>query len=369
MQMSLNTKREEIKKLEDKAHMKEEALERSEKMLEDDASKFDEFLRKNDKEAHKAFKGADKEIKDKQEKIEELKKLNIEASKIYSEISKLKDRLVECEKYKTFLLEVSRDRRGEKSSAEGGVDQEGTSDHSEEVQTKLPFTDPEQLLGVFAQKEEENLFLIEIIQRGEEELEQLRRRYAASKEEMKAKTEEVQKNIKEIDSKINYQTSKINSLRSNPAVGDLKGENNTALVKASMRKLDGKIKAVYSACFKDLESDPLTMLKEIEVKVDTFIDYILSIPEVKRKILEQRKENERRAYNREVKKAEMERVNAERAEKAAARAKAETYKKIGKSLMPRINLKKYKKKAEIHDESADVEKLEYQKYFTDSAMT
>ncbi|GAB5365959.1 hypothetical protein AAMO2058_001103300, partial [Amorphochlora amoebiformis] len=90
MQMSLNTKQAEIKKLVDKAQMKDEALERSEKMLEEDASKFDEFLKKNDQEAHKAFKAAGREIKDKREKIEELKKLNIETTKIENEISKLK---------------------------------------------------------------------------------------------------------------------------------------------------------------------------------------------------------------------------------------------------------------------------------------
>ena len=56
VQMSLDTKREEIRKLEEKAQMKEEALQRSEQMLEEDAMRFDAFLKENDKKAHDAIK-------------------------------------------------------------------------------------------------------------------------------------------------------------------------------------------------------------------------------------------------------------------------------------------------------------------------
>ena len=61
VQMSLDTKREEIRKLEEKAQMKEEALKKSEQMLEEDAIRFDTFLKENDKKAHEAIKKAAKE--------------------------------------------------------------------------------------------------------------------------------------------------------------------------------------------------------------------------------------------------------------------------------------------------------------------
>lgn len=47
-QMSLDIKREEIAKLEQKASQKEEALKKSELMLEEDAIRFDAFLKEND---------------------------------------------------------------------------------------------------------------------------------------------------------------------------------------------------------------------------------------------------------------------------------------------------------------------------------
>ena len=45
VQMSLDTKKEEIRKLEEKAKLKEEALRKSELMLEADAIRFDKFLK------------------------------------------------------------------------------------------------------------------------------------------------------------------------------------------------------------------------------------------------------------------------------------------------------------------------------------
>merc|ERR1719155_18636 len=76
VQMSLDTKREEIRKLEEKAQMKEEALKKSELMLEEDAIRFDTFLKENDKKAHEAIKKAERETKLKTDKVQEIKKLN-----------------------------------------------------------------------------------------------------------------------------------------------------------------------------------------------------------------------------------------------------------------------------------------------------
>ncbi|KAH8077225.1 hypothetical protein JL720_10191 [Aureococcus anophagefferens] len=75
VQMSLDTKREEIRKLEEKAQMKEEALKKSEQMLEEDAIRRP-FLKENDKKAHEAIKKAEKETKLKTDKVQEIKRLN-----------------------------------------------------------------------------------------------------------------------------------------------------------------------------------------------------------------------------------------------------------------------------------------------------
>ena len=103
VQMSLDTKREEIRKLEEKAQMKEEALKKSEQMLEEDAIRFDTFLKENDKKAHDAIKDAEKETKLKQDKVQEIKKLNQAIQMVQSDMSKHKEALEDCLKYKEFL--------------------------------------------------------------------------------------------------------------------------------------------------------------------------------------------------------------------------------------------------------------------------
>ncbi|CAM9264981.1 unnamed protein product [Ectocarpus fasciculatus] len=103
VQMSLDTKREEIRKLEEKAQMKEEALERSEQMLEEDAMRFDAFLKENDKKAHDAIKKAEEETKKKQEKALEIKRLTQQIQALSSEMSKHKEALEDCLRYKAFL--------------------------------------------------------------------------------------------------------------------------------------------------------------------------------------------------------------------------------------------------------------------------
>lgn len=107
VQMSLDTKREEIRKLEEKAQLKEEALKKSELMLEEDAVRFDTFLKENDKKAHEAIKRAEKETKAKAEKVQEIKKLNQQIQLVQSDMSKLTEQLQDCLQYKAFLDELT----------------------------------------------------------------------------------------------------------------------------------------------------------------------------------------------------------------------------------------------------------------------
>jgi len=103
VQMSLDTKRAEIRKLEERAQQREEALRKSEQMLEEDALRFDQFLKDNDQKAVQAIKKAESETKAKAEKVQEIKKLNAQITQIKSEMSKFEEQLEDCRKYKSFL--------------------------------------------------------------------------------------------------------------------------------------------------------------------------------------------------------------------------------------------------------------------------
>mmetsp|Transcript_75871 Transcript_75871/g.173697 ORF Transcript_75871/g.173697 Transcript_75871/m.173697 type:complete len:602 (+) Transcript_75871:140-1945(+) len=103
VQMSLNVKRQEILKLDEKTRMKEQALNKSQQMLEEDVTRFDTFLQANDAKAHKAMKVAEEKTKEKQERMQKIKQMKQQISAIQSEISKNKEQKEECIKYKEFL--------------------------------------------------------------------------------------------------------------------------------------------------------------------------------------------------------------------------------------------------------------------------
>merc|ERR1711904_594095 len=103
VQMSLDVKKAEILKLDEKAKMKDDALKKSQAMLDEDVTRFDTFLQANDAKAHKAMKQAEDMTKKKQEKMQKIKQLQSQISAIQSEISKHKEQKEECLKYKVFL--------------------------------------------------------------------------------------------------------------------------------------------------------------------------------------------------------------------------------------------------------------------------
>jgi len=107
VQMSLDVKKAEILKLDEKAKMKEDALKKSQAMLDEDVTRFDTFLQANDAKAHKAMKQAEDMTKEKQARMQRIKQLKSQISVIQSEISKHKEQKEECIKFKTFLEKLT----------------------------------------------------------------------------------------------------------------------------------------------------------------------------------------------------------------------------------------------------------------------
>merc|ERR1719486_257660 len=107
VQMNLDVKNAEIKKLVEKAIQKDEALKKSQQMLDEDVSRFDAFLQNNDQKAHKAMKDAEEETKKKQERLQRIKHLKSQLSAVQSEISKHREQKEECMKYKSFLTKLT----------------------------------------------------------------------------------------------------------------------------------------------------------------------------------------------------------------------------------------------------------------------
>jgi len=107
VQMSLDVKKAEILKLDERAKQKEEALKKSQLMLEEDVNRFDAFLESNDKKAHAALKNAEEMTKKKQEALQRIKLLKSQLSALQSEIAKHREQKDECMRYRTFLEDLT----------------------------------------------------------------------------------------------------------------------------------------------------------------------------------------------------------------------------------------------------------------------
>jgi len=394
VQMSLDTKREEIRKLEEKAQMKEEALKKSELMLEEDAIRFDTFLKENDKKAHEAIKRAEAETKAKQDKVQQIKKLNQQIQMIQSDQSKLKEQLEDCQKHKEFLdnltppeffseqKQIKRKRQEErlqkrrearlksweeacsKARAEAEakeraererLEKEGRvkkkSDKSNKKELNLPakpdpeadtlsssgteipmyFTKPLQLLDLFTALEESNLFLIQNSQETEQALEELKQNYKVTKTTLNKKTDQLRGNIEQLQTQIGGQTALASVLQSR-ANTKTGGEDTQVKWVADLHE---KVIEVYKLCGFDADSNPSTlfMLTELEARLEDLRSAIEQMPEeyILKSLKE--KEKERRERVRQERMAQQQKMYEERMKKSLQRSMQAPKKRKGRQVM------------------------------------
>lgn len=418
VQMALDTKREEIRKLEEKALLKEEALRKSELMLEEDAIRFDTFLKENDKKAHEAIKEAEAKSKIKQEKNAELKKLQQQSQIMSTDIQKLKEQVEDCETYKNFLDELTptdyieqqkekireekreqlykeyvlklgawqaeRDRLYadyEKAKEESRrkyrkkgeeiplpvIPPEPTFDPTiinnmviDEDQIPMYFQEPSQLLEIFSNLEESNLFLIQNTQQSEQALDDLQHQVIDTEKIMKRKTDDLNTNINELMGQISVEDKKAKEMK-DKSLGREGDKDQEEL----LNQLTAKICDVYTSCGFDASANPstLTMLTELEAKLDELLlkmdemdpDYVMSS--------EKEKEKERRDQVRAERLKIQQEAYLERLNKAMERAQMPIQKKTGKQVMFRsapTHSRKRKKPEDVNNQA----KIDEARYFT-----
>eukprot|EP00753_Platysulcus_tardus_P015583 PLAT5103.1.p1 GENE.PLAT5103.1~~PLAT5103.1.p1 ORF type:complete len:597 (-),score=356.24 PLAT5103.1:111-1901(-) len=417
VQMSLDTKREEIRKLEEKAQMKEEALKKSELMLEEDAIRFDTFLKENDKKAHEAIKKAEAETKLKAEKAQEIKKLNQQIQALQSEKAKLAEQLDDCIMYREFLdkltpadwfeeqRKLKRERQEarrvasfeaklaawEEAKAKAAQDaldaeaaereaaeREGRSyrrrgDRVRRAELALPpppvleeealessgddlpmyFTEPHKLLDIFTTLEESNLFLIQNSQETEQALEELKQNYEETRRKMDEKTRTLAENIEELKSQIRTEEQKAEELRR-------RAEASTGVdfQDELLAKLHGKVSEVYQKCGFDAEADPstLAMLTDLEVHLEELLAEIDTMPREYVLEAEQEKEKQRRERVREERMQILQQQYEERLKKSMKRSQEPVHKKTGKMIMFRSA--PLRKKVRREEEDADEDRAD-----------
>ncbi|KAJ7318888.1 hypothetical protein OS493_037220, partial [Desmophyllum pertusum] len=372
VQYSLGVKRDEMRKLEEIAQAEEKKLELAEQYLEEDAAMFDEFLKENDKNSVEAIKIAEAETKLKLEKVAEIKKINAQMMAIKSEISKNEDTLKEYMLYKQFLdsLTPQKAKQREKSSVNkkrisiissdrtssrasrkdsrtsskiGGSPQGKnqrsdaeespasvyeTDEEESDTEPDLYFGDPQQLLDIFAELEEQNLSLIQNSQETEEALEELRQTIKQTQERMNRETEILKGQIDFLNDAINREEERAKELEMKSKMfsyGEFKAEDQEKM----LQMLNKKVEEVYRNCIGDNEANisTLQMLTNIENRLEELFEQIEVMPPDRVEMAEKAKEKERRMRLREEK-MEQQRIHQEdRVRRALERAQAEPKKK------------------------------------------
>uniref|UniRef100_A0A674J111 Cilia and flagella associated protein 100 n=1 Tax=Terrapene triunguis TaxID=2587831 RepID=A0A674J111_9SAUR len=391
LQYAVAIKRDEIQKLESLAAEEEAKLEKAEQYLEKDAAMFDEFLKENDKNSAQALKTAEKETKAKIEKIIEIRELTGQMMSIQSEISKFEDTLKEYKKYKNFLYQLSpKEWREEyekkqmktkamKMSSEvkeekisispitpkGKFSQEvflpeprglglgvlgwccspragpeplgwnqGPSRAGPEPlgpglgDPELYFTDPQQLLQIFTELEEQNLSLIQNSQETEETLDELQHALTTTRSKMDREI----KQLKQLAA-----TLKASIIKEEETAADLElkarvfsfGEYKADVQDKMLVSLNKKVTEVYRRCIGENEANlgTLQLLTVIEHQLDDLLECLERVPQTKIEQAEKAKEKERRMRMRDEKVRQQRQLQEERVQRALARAQADIKKK------------------------------------------
>lgn len=428
VQMALDTKSQEIVKLEERAAQREAALKKSEEMLEDDHQRFEKFLKDNDDKAVKATKRAEAETKEKNDRVAEIKKLNARITAVKADINKHNEALSDCERYRSFLdgltppewfelqAQLKAQRRNERRQAfydrvrkaaekefnvahkalieeqrkdpkilqqwyEAGTP-DGPKPNLDEVRLKpedqqhydndsfdshedvpMYFKEPGQLLSIFTQLEENNLFLIQNSQETEEALDDLRSTFASTKERLDAETSALQMQIDKLSADIAEEESKATLLDSK--IKEKESSGGSAM-QSLLQDLNLKVQHVYGHAIQgekfDQNMNTLQMLVNIETTLDRLLRDLKTRDQRAVNRVEKDLERTRRRKRRDERELAKKKSDEAKSNKARERAMQETTTAAkGKPVMFRSErVRKQEEKEEVNNDDEE----EYKLFFT-----
>jgi hypothetical protein len=227
----------------------------------------------------------------------------------------------------------------------------------EERELPMYFTEPTQLLEVFTQLEEGNLFLIQNCQDIEQQLEELRQLHNDTSAAMAAETAALEAQMAALQAQLNAEDAKAAALRrkvateaegagagagAGTAAGGAKGDASADALDALLPELRARIVEVYERCgFRaNASSDTISMLTALEGKLETLLGEIALLEPEYVAAKEKEKERERRVRVREARLKAAQEAHEIRQRRMLERAQAPVVKRTGKPIMYRSLLPK-----------------------------
>ncbi|KAL7986137.1 hypothetical protein Chor_011303 [Crotalus horridus] len=256
------------------------------------------------------------------------------------------------------------------------------SDEDDDEVPELYFTDPQQLLQLFTELEEQNLSLIQNSQETEETLDELRHTLVNTRNKMDREIEQLKLLAVTLQANIVKEEETAADLELKARVfsfGEYKADVQVCIASSQLITLEPKdqkdkmlvslhrkVLEVYRRCIGENEANlgTLQMLTVIEHQLDDLLECLERVPPGKIEQAEKAKEKERRMRMREEKIRQQRQLQEERLQRALARAQADVKKKTGRRLIFRSEPPAFKEKEDEDQGLIDKEKEELLYYFT-----
>ena len=417
VEMKYRILKEEREKIYKRISNKEAALKRSEELLLHDTQRFTENIDRNKVLKEEAISQANLETQAKKDKEAEIKQMDQRKAAITAEISRNEEYLESLKKYKSFLDELAppnwRDRLNKNlqqkyelvkqewimrqnidEAQDSYLDVDAESQHSGGTQqssrkkrslagnkrTKLEkkfddlvargiidvfaeddeemyFKNPDELSGMLKELEDNNLFLIELIQEMDHQLEVAKSEFDNLHEDNEKKCEDLRKdkehlgwNLETHGAKLSLMDRRISSIQSK------KESNKTAQI---LRDEIGRCFAFLSP-ENDSGLPPIEMLKYIENSINVLLNKLnylrKKIPDTINK-LESQRETDRRDNVRELTQKLKDKNDSDNIIKAQKRAMNPSHKKIGRHEMNKVLIQKKNVEREVKHVQKSEEEL------------
>uniref|UniRef100_H0XAZ9 Coiled-coil domain containing 38 n=1 Tax=Otolemur garnettii TaxID=30611 RepID=H0XAZ9_OTOGA len=206
-----------------------------------------------------------------------------------------------------------------------------------ELEPVLYFKEPEELLAVLTELEEQNLTLVQYSQDVDENLEDVNKREKVIQDKINANIEFLLEHKEMLKANCVREEEKAAELELRARLFSF-GEFNSETQEKLIDSLSRKINQVYRVCIGDAEVgslNPVQKLVKVESRLVELTDLIESIPKENVEAIERLKQKERRQKLREEKLKEKQRHQEERLKAALERAVAQPKKKVGRRLIHR----------------------------------
>ncbi|XP_072002702.1 coiled-coil domain-containing protein 38 [Engystomops pustulosus] len=253
------------------------------------------------------------------------------------------------------------------SEASSDEQEKQTADSDSEEEPELYFTDPQELLQIFAELEEQNAILIKKAQELEETMQEIKARENITQERMNQKIKTLNEHKKMYLETLAKEQEQIAELELKAKMfhfGNVKTEDQDRILSA----LKNKITEVYTCCIGEVQAaiNAVQMLSSIENRLGELQDMLESLPQDAVSAVQKVKQRERRMRMRQEKLKDALEKQEERMIRALERASAPPRKAVGRKLMKRSEPPPQSKRQNqiVVQELAARKQEEYNYFFT-----